>query len=249
MLNLKGLSKKEFNQRVRYQKSLNMLYMNLPKASCTTIKRALFGAVAGESYKNPFQFDQNFKGAFLSYNRIDEDFFSSEKPFTFTFLRNPYSRIFSAYYDKVYGGKKRRPRKIKFVVNKFGQEGDVSFGEFLDWIDSIPDEQRDPHFRSMVGQTLWAKVDFDMVGAIEHQASYEALKSEVRKRSGKAGVSLNFNKLFENMNSTNSANALQDYKKYFPRIYDIYRDDFEALGYSSNIGDILVPPKVMTLKS
>lgn len=239
---LNKLNQKAFTQRIRFQNDLNMLYLNVPKASSTTIKRVLFCAAGGENeYNNAFQFDVARPGSFVPFRERSIIDYNSPDLFVFTFLRNPYARVFSAYFDKIHGGKGRAKRKIDFVVKQFGESGYVSFDEFLDWITSVPDEERDPHFRSMVGQTLWRDVEFDMVGAVEDLHSYKALEQQIKKRMNPE-FSGDLAELFKNMNSMRSNNALKDHIRSVERVCNVYKEDFEVFGYSKNIEDIDLPP-------
>lgn len=54
-----------------------------------------------------------------------------QEAFTFTFVRNPYSRVLSAYLDKV-GRRRHQGRRFLQWAERFGQPGDfVGFCRFL----------------------------------------------------------------------------------------------------------------------
>lgn len=217
---------------VRYQKDLNVLYLNVPKAGCTTIKRFLFEAAGGAGYRNWKQFDRSATGSF-SFRR-DELLETDDKTFIFTVLRNPYARIFSAYWDKVCMGGSSGARKLGAVVEEFGEYGEVTFAKFLEFLASMKDKDRDPHFRSMSFQTHFAELRCDYYGCLEDRETIVKLR-RILNRDG----------TLENRNSRNSRRALEALNRERNAVHDIYRDDFDNFGYSSALGDIDLPPAIV----
>ena len=90
----------------------------------------------------------------------------SRRDFIFTFVRNPYVRVLSAYLDKIAGS--RDPAVWCPFAERHGLgEGEISFGQFLRLVASEAPETRDTHWRP---QTLMIGVGFvpyDFVGTME----------------------------------------------------------------------------------
>lgn len=102
------------------------IYFRIPKAANSTVVRNLVkGDVKGPS--------KNAKRAFDRVDTLTRDEVASlaSRFFLFTVVRNPYSRIASAYLDKVVRGK----RSAK-VLRKLGKHAgdDVSFLEFCHYL-------------------------------------------------------------------------------------------------------------------
>jgi Sulfotransferase family len=83
-------------------KNHGLVYMNLPKSGCTTIKNYLYYLDHGNFHKNPLDIHFDKKALF----RIDSQPVQLLSKLTrrsrnFTFLREPVSRIYSCYNEKI----------------------------------------------------------------------------------------------------------------------------------------------------
>ena len=68
-----------------------------------------------------------------------------KKYFLFAFVRNPITRLYSCYLDKV---TKSGAQGRRFWMGRYGIDPDMSFESFAKHIAQIPDTEADPHFRS-----------------------------------------------------------------------------------------------------
>ena len=118
--------------------SESVLYRVMPKCACSTIGQILYFADHGAYYDGDIH-DAN--------NGIHKWRFEASKPliirgvrelqlYTFTCVRNPYSRILSAYFDKICGiqrnGKRYLQKRMPLLTKKYGIEvgGDDGKDEF-----------------------------------------------------------------------------------------------------------------------
>lgn len=71
-------------------------YINMPKCSCTTIKNYLYFIDNNEWYPDPC-------GIHKALSRIEKQHYTNDTSniFTFTFVRNPLKRAFSAFNEKI----------------------------------------------------------------------------------------------------------------------------------------------------
>ncbi len=222
--------------RIRYNDKFNLLYLNVPKSGCTTIKKAIFETSTGVKYSHNIQFKKTISGSF----RVNRHALRSvtDDTFIFTVVRNPAVRLFSTYYDKVVGGKNGDPRILKQIVDAFGETGEVNFFEFIDFVASIPDNDRNPHYQSLVGRTCIGSIDYNYVGCLEDPLSTFSYISNT----------LNYDFGFINSNSRKSHKVMDHFltSEAYDRIYSIFKDDFEAFGYSSKYDERLCKPLGLT---
>jgi hypothetical protein len=68
-----------------------------------------------------------------------------EKLFLFSFVRNPMTRLYSCYRDKVVNA---RQKHVESNLSPYGIRFGMSFDEFVGCVAEIPDSASDQHFRS-----------------------------------------------------------------------------------------------------
>lgn len=145
-------------------------YKNAPKCGCATIKRALWLAEiasrnpnAGFEVVEDFLHDVGYPTPFIN----DETAIGNS--FVFTFVRNPYQRIYSAYLDKcVYMGRVDPDYVLEPLRRDLGVgEKPVSFTAFLSYVRERTDDERDLHWRSLYRATAEDLLRSHYIGAIE----------------------------------------------------------------------------------
>lgn len=129
----------------------NAVYIEIPKVACSSIKVALAALLDIEldgPLADPHQSKFPLATASLDSNSLFDGYFS------FAFVRNPYSRLLSCYRDKVLFQARGFTNSThrRGVADCFAHypeiQPDMSFGEFVNVIASIPDDEADAHFRS-----------------------------------------------------------------------------------------------------
>lgn len=166
-------------------------------------------------------------------DEVMEDMLVSDDFFRFTFVRNPFIRIVSAYKDKIAGGK---PEKV-FVLKMLGLpkddfDVDISFETFVDAVCSNSLRKQDQHWMPQIITTCahWAKPHF--VGKIENfQQDFEALGE-------KLGIDLSEHYHFFAPHRSHADNSYLEFYKsdeIRQKIIDYFAKDFEIFGYSKEL--------------
>lgn len=149
------------NERFRY------VYLNNPKVGCSSIKMALWMATTGQSQEqipNPHDLGSSPFSATLPAA------FKAADYHVFTFVRNPFVRLVSAYLNKIVG--KEAIVWDCFVEQSgaefgFTSKSDLTFDEFVSIISRCRPEALDPHWRPQYLNTLFPLVLPDFVGHLE----------------------------------------------------------------------------------
>ncbi|SEK44371.1 sulfotransferase family protein [Ectothiorhodospira marina] len=128
----------QVDQRIAVDRGRGFIYFRIPKAANSTVIRLLTREGDGEycffASKRSFA-----RPSDLSVKEVEE---LDRRFFLFTITRDPYSRILSAYLDKIVTGK--RKEKARRALNKSADE-DISFEEFCRYLAQGGFTQ-DPHW-------------------------------------------------------------------------------------------------------
>lgn len=117
----------------------SMIYRVVPKCACSTIGQIMFYADQGHFYDGDIHdADHGLHKWGLEHSRdAIEAAVTGGETFTFTCVRNPYTRILSAFFDKICGiqrnGNRYRGNLVPMLVQQYGVQVE---GEF-DQIDSF----------------------------------------------------------------------------------------------------------------
>ena len=167
------------------------LYVQTPKAATSTINRRLIkleliGAPIKQSkvglhprvtaavHLKPYQLP----------DALFDEVLTSDKFLRFCFVRNPYSRILSAYLDKIVSHERPSAPVYTHFGRNFAEPGDsVSFAEFLAYLQlTMADRNKwDPHWRPMTSILRPDLVPYDVIGRIE---TFDADFAEINRRLG-----------------------------------------------------------------
>lgn len=190
-------------------KVCNCLFIHVPKTAGMSIYKALFDS-------EPFGHRslQNYYSVYGKY-RVN-------KRFKFCFVRNPYTRIKSAYLYVKRGGRQR-----PFDLDYQKRLGKVqSFEDFvLNWLPK-PEIFEMEHFRT---QTSYV-IDFNNKIRMDFIGKYENLNQDFNILTSKLNIQ---NVELPNLNKSNNKDdeslAMNDEIK--AAIYNLYRVDFDNFGY------------------
>jgi hypothetical protein len=183
-------------------KSLPILYVNMPKSGCTTIKNLMHRLDSGSFLADPLTIHKR-KDLFVRAEREPEELMRRlRRDPVFTFVRHPLRRAYSCFNEKVHFETEYSfPRLRRFVASDYGarfeaapstelhRENFKAFLRFaLDSAKGVNGWRRDPHWcpQGMVLQNVrrWRAVDF--VGRVEH------FDAHIRVALGLAGIALDF---------------------------------------------------------
>lgn len=165
------LPKKRERENPIVSRKHKLLYYSVPKAACTTVKAFLYGLNRAKDQDNKKFSHQNFLDS-IEFHQVEEEEY--EDYLSFAFVRNPWERIVSCYFNKV-----REPAEGR-VCNKFMLNGEyrefirsyghcgfryMSFDDFVYFVSQIPDKASDVHFRSQ--HTFINRKHLKFLGRIE----------------------------------------------------------------------------------
>ncbi|WP_069300154.1 sulfotransferase family protein [Neptunicoccus sediminis] len=115
--------------------SESLVYRVIPKCACSTIGQIMYYSDHGH------YFDGDIHDSTQGLHKWSQDY--SQKPitdrvkaqdtYTFTCVRNPYTRILSAFFDKICGiqrnGKRYRGNLVPNIIRKYGVEVEGDFDQ------------------------------------------------------------------------------------------------------------------------
>jgi hypothetical protein len=259
-LNLIGADPHDISYRYNLSQKYRYLYVETPKVACTTIKAFLQGA-EGRVISNQ-NFDEVHERDKSPLSKPDKrpdllfDLLESDGAFRFTFVRNPYTRLLSAYLNKI----RRKPAEEAIAyrssrLQQLGQpitgdlallnaqaleshrrqrlhslslptDSDISFKEFVESLAQADPATMDAHWRPQTLLTAHAHIDYHFIGRFE---TFEADLTRVANR-----LNIEHNLKFKpTPHRTDSDKRANDYYTESLRkaVARIYRDDFKMFDY------------------
>lgn len=143
---MKPLRKKGPRSKIILSPQHLLGYIEIPKAGCSSIK--LEFAKLLELGIDKMRVHEHTPGQFIHSKSDFSDYF------IFTFVRNPFSRILSAYKSKIMPDQRVTDKLINGVpipfYKRYGNKlyGGMSFKNFVKQLEHIPDNNADKHFVS-----------------------------------------------------------------------------------------------------
>ena len=226
-------------------------YFETPKVACTSIKKFMQEVYVGErlSYVRQNDVHDRQKSPLRRLSTLPEDevdavFFGSYR--RFSFVRNPYSRVLSAYLDKLVKSEWERQRHLPTLG--FAEGAHVSLLEFLRAIENRPSLDRDIHYAAQTELLLADRITYDFIGSFETFAEdfarladtvfgQAAIPSEEYAGFGKQHATGAFDRLTAEFGDTEIG-----------LVRKIFADDFDLLGYDHNITSAGERPSLHGLK-
>lgn len=216
---------KNFNHsdNVAIYPDLHLIYNRIKKSGNTTIT-AFLSEISGKSYENSAQ----LKKGILS--PLEASFFEivrAREYYLFTFVRNPYSRVLSAYLDKIARGQGGRFSRFP----GYGKNSPEGFEEFVVFL-SCGGLLANRHWWPQVELLSWPLSRFDYIGRVEQMDEGMArVLKDVGSDFSKAS-SLRVPHVLS-AHTTSAASKEDYYYSSLSRklVRELYGDDFEAFGY------------------
>jgi hypothetical protein len=163
------------------------------------------------------------------------DILTSKTWYRFCIVRNPYTRIFSAYKDKVlpltspWKGFRKNIREMFGYPELDDASGAmVSFRDFVRYVARQSDRDRDAHWKTQTGTIHLNDISYDMIGHIE---TYERDFKQVLDRFGAPSELTDTLAERVNVNIHQIPHAAVYDRDLADQVFEIYKEDFESLGY------------------
>lgn len=207
------------NLRTAVDRQRGFIYFRIPKAANSTVMvNLLNGELVGPS--------KNAKRAFERVSSLSKEEVSTltDRFFLFTVVRNPYSRVASAYLDKIVRGK--RSAKVRATLPP-QDGGGIRFTDFCQYLKSGGVDQ-DPHWYRQVDLIPCGYDKLHFIGHVE--SLNNDLAHILREIGGKpAEDSRSWEPHRTGADSQLKALYTQE---CIDAVSSVYADDFAAFGYS-----------------
>jgi hypothetical protein len=248
-----------------------LIYCPIPKVACSSLKELL---LLHSNLKNKEKILANLKGSsnfhiFMSHNfslsRYSPNkaifFLTSEKYFKFVVVRNPWSRLLSAYIDKFIKIPRDKPEEkfniniiapvIDHIYNAKGLEPDynrsINFHQFVEYVCSKKDNQLNEHWKTQ--SSFLGDNNFDLIAKLENLSQdFELIEKRINCKLDipKSNKAINSNvSVFKNQkngyaflypNDMERSLEFPSYEKYYtPYLIELvrekYKKDIENFGY------------------
>ncbi len=187
------------------------VFLHIPKTAGTSIMRFF------DLSKNKIDF------MYYGHGKESDHIFPNKNAFIFTFVRNPFDRLVSAWQYLRYGGNNEINKAVCARYNL----SNSSFSSFVDMLVENKDNiMSDVHLRP---QSFW--FDRDRGIAIEFIGRFENLEKDLLSVCERVGIK--FNPLeFPHINSSNHSPWETFYTPELKKqVREIYKEDFERFGY------------------
>lgn len=220
--NFEPLVGKYFTSQLIFQdRASGFRYLANAKSGSSAVKNFLIRSVLGTGSTSE-KFSAHSGG--WTSNVLGDD--GSARPFTFSIVGNPYTRILSAYLDKI-----RRPgilREQFRLQYDIAPDQDISFRKFLECLTSS-DVILDQHYRPQVQNLYFGYLNIDVIWPLE------ALDDAMLELSEQLGVAVSAS--VPGKHTTDVSTKLAEFfdDKCLTLARSLYREDFRAFGYSEDI--------------
>jgi hypothetical protein len=215
----------EIDARIAISQKHKFCYVRIPKSANTAVTSTLFFHEHGEAPTEQFQGKRAFKRP-STFVRLTES--ALEDLFCFSFVRNPYHRILSAYLSKLVAKADKSPyRDIgAAITRRFG--GEPTFGAFCAYL-AAGGLYGNPHWypQSKFIEAVGAE-RMDFIGKVENMA--EGIAHVSRALFGVADRAT-----YDNDAKTGASSRLGEHYDERSRqiVAGLYREDFERFGYDA----------------
>tara|TARA_B110000046_G_C13019699_1_gene410441 strand:- start:167 stop:3526 length:3360 start_codon:yes stop_codon:yes gene_type:complete len=229
-----------------YMEKQSFIFVYNPKVACTNWK-CILRYINGhkEDYLNSsIAHNQELSGlCFISELSNPSDILSSSGVKKYSFVRSPYTRVLSAYLNKIepYIEETRSANDDNsyfyrvycnvenYRIKNFPAEKQVNFFCFLHWIQNVEDTYTlNEHWLSQTALLRLDKVSYDFIGR------FETLEQDAKMLLTKIECDVEFPSQSKIQFAPTNAN--EKIKKYYSErevelVNNIYAHDFDALGY------------------
>lgn len=225
-----------------YLKEYKFLFCYVPKVACTNWKCLFRKLIGFDNYLNAGIAHSRSDSGLIYLNDVDEPqaILQDNNVGKYCFTRDPYSRILSAYLNKV-DRFNRKPQassddyffKVYNSIKELMQlSGEITFLDFLSWLD-IAREKRlfghfDEHWRNQVEILCFDEISYDFIGRFEniqeHSDTFFNLINVDLEFPSQKDVGFPATKASDKMKRYYTEEAIEIVNK-------LYFEDFQKLGF------------------
>uniref|UniRef100_A0A7C3W8U9 Sulfotransferase family protein n=1 Tax=Fundidesulfovibrio putealis TaxID=270496 RepID=A0A7C3W8U9_9BACT len=210
------------------------VYVTTPKCACTALLALLQRLELDDPAYRPSveQAHDRLKSPLFTPEAVDfPAMLEDGRVLKFTFVRNPFTRILSAYLSKIVGRKEQRAIvNLLLGLPSADMDTHISFGQFVEAVAGQEAFAMDGHWRPLSCQTYAYDFPYDFIGRFEHFAR------DLETLNGLLGGKLAPYYAPDTYHPTNAAGLL--HRHYTPEIADrvlaLYRHDFVNFGYDTD---------------
>lgn len=223
-------------------------YIENAKVGCSSIKYNLMqlefenSGLRKQKYEdiNPKLLHEPMFGPMLHPFQVEEktlkEIFEEKKYFVFTFVRNPFARVLSAYLDKI---EKNKAPKIHIVRSLFKSDEldkPVSFKEFVKLLHMNNKVLYiDKHWRPQTANLVVPEIKYDFIGRLENfDEDFQEVEKEI-KRKGEPSKKRKVKNYTPHQTSANEKIRHYYDEETIELIREIYADDFKNFQYDDSI--------------
>lgn len=247
-----GMMRPRISLRNRY------VYFPISKAANSSIKWMLYNLEAHgqisfgarKTFRNQNQkmlVHDNFYGPLLTpwqiatNPEIDQSLAADGEFLKFTFVRNPFARILSAYLDRAQHNNTGLYRMIQEKTDKETFE----FKEMLEVILAVPDPEREIHARSQASQTGTRIFPEVQVGRFETlREDFAALVARIYPKVDLAAELADMDEVMVSPSKTGASELLRTYydAEAVEMVLAAFEMDFCELGYPRDLESLIATP-------
>lgn len=218
--------KQYYSQGNVYIEEHSLVYFFVPKSACTTIKRTLADLIDVPPEGNVHY------GVDFDFIKKENWSISSSELISFTVVREPLSRIYSCFKNKIKPKDflhKRFTGGVANILLKYDCfYGGMSFDSFVDAVSTIPDSESDPHFKSQT-----SILQYDGTILPEHILKFETLSTDWKDFCRKNDIP--HRPLPHLMGSEKQSITVS--KRCATKVYERYLSDYSNFGFNRALGD------------
>lgn len=224
-------NKRRWSYATWLSEKYNYLYVETPKVGCTTIKHVLQKleglpepeAESAIHYRIPAE--NYVKNALVLQGEIDERI--RQGMFVFTFVRDPKTRLISAYNDKILGSPGPFWENYRIQIREvcdLSHSQPISLENFLSYIEETPNEKRDIHWKSQFSLLRPDIIPYTVIGRFER---FSDELNDILEKIFHTEAS-NHHVLMKNK----SSHVSQGMENLDERICEVYKSDYTAFSYT-----------------
>jgi hypothetical protein len=233
------LPPQKVNYLINIVDSCNALYFETPKVACTSIKKTLqiieSGGDTSAISDNVHDRQQSPLGNLFGSDRLLDDYLSDTSCFKFTFVRNPFTRVLSAYLDKFVQNQWEKTQRAPLLG--LAPDSDISFYDFLVAISKQDISEMDVHWCPQHILLGAPHIQLDFIGHLESfSTDFSTVLEELQRRSTHQNAEL-FKEVDGQPHKTSSNSRLKEYydQRCIELVLELYDKDFSYYRYSRDI--------------